>query len=125
MIAAAKAKKRAILADKITSDNIYKALVHFDKLYDKMNEAEKREFVTSLISKIHVFEERQPNGQWLKSIEFKLPIINQDMELRLDNDDNVETVVLLNNKNAKPKDHVEIGIDAEDYYKIKDSEKEK
>ena len=52
MIAAAKAKKRAILADKITSDNIYKALVHFDKLYDKMNEAEKREFVTSLVSKI-------------------------------------------------------------------------
>ncbi len=37
----------------------------------------------------------------------------------------VETVVLLNNKNAKPKDYVEIGIDAEDYYKIKDSEKEK
>ncbi len=36
----------------------------------------------------------------------------------------VETVVLLNNKNVKPKDYVEIGIDAEEYYKIKDSEKE-
>ncbi len=33
----------------------------------------------------------------------------------------VETVVLLNNKNVKPKDYVEIGIEAEDYYKIKDS----
>ncbi len=33
----------------------------------------------------------------------------------------VETVVLLNNKNVKPKDYVEIGIDAEEYnYKIKD-----
>ena len=32
---------------------------------------------------------------------------------------------MLNNKNAKPKDYVEIGIDAEDYYRIKDSEKEK
>ena len=30
MITAAKAKKRDILADKITSDNIYKPLVHFD-----------------------------------------------------------------------------------------------
>ena len=35
----------------------------------------------------------------------------------------VETVVLLNNKFAKAKDFVQIGIDAEDYYKIKDAEK--
>ena len=37
----------------------------------------------------------------------------------------VETVVQLINQNAKTKHHVEIGIDAEDYYRIKDSEKEK
>lgn len=30
-----------------------------------------------------------------------------------------ETVVLLSKKNLKPKDYVEIGVDAEDYYKIK------
>lgn len=36
---------------------------------------------------------------------------------------NVETVVLLSNKNAKS-DYVEIGVEAEDYYKIKDVEKE-
>lgn len=36
----------------------------------------------------------------------------------------VETVVCLSNKNAKPKDYVEIGVDAEDYYRIKDSESE-
>ena len=35
----------------------------------------------------------------------------------------VETVVLLDNKNSKPMDYVEIGIDVEDYYKIKNSEK--
>ena len=35
----------------------------------------------------------------------------------------VETVVQLINQNAKAKHHVEIDIDAEDYYKIKDSEK--
>ena len=34
----------------------------------------------------------------------------------------VETVVCLGKKNAKPKDYVEIGVDAEDYYRIKDSE---
>ena len=31
----------------------------------------------------------------------------------------VETGVLLSNKNAKRKDYVEIGVDAEDYYRIK------
>ena len=36
----------------------------------------------------------------------------------------VETVVLLNNKFVKAKDFVQIGIDAEDYYRIKDSEKD-
>lgn len=35
----------------------------------------------------------------------------------------LETVVQLINQNAKEKHHVNIGIDAEDYYRIKDSEK--
>ena len=35
----------------------------------------------------------------------------------------IETVVCLSNKNAKPRDYVEIGVDAEDYYRIKDSGK--
>lgn len=33
---------------------------------------------------------------------------------------NIETVVLLNNKNSKPKSYVEIGVDADDYYRIKE-----
>ena len=36
----------------------------------------------------------------------------------------VETVCLLSKKNAKPKDCVEISVDAEDYYRIKSSEKD-
>ena len=34
---------------------------------------------------------------------------------------NIETVVLLDNKFSKPKEYVQIGIDAEDYYRIKDA----
>ena len=94
-LVAAKAKRRSILSDKVSGDNIYKALVFFDRMYDKMNEAEKREFLEQLISKVEIFEERQASGQWLKSIEFKLPIIEQDMKLCLDNGDSVETVVLM------------------------------
>ena len=95
LIAEAKAKRRAILADKMSGDNIYKALIFFDKLYEKMSETEKRAFYEKLIKEVQVYEERQPNVQCLKSIEFKLPILGEDMKLSLDNSDSVETVVRL------------------------------
>ena len=91
----AKVKKRSLLADKITGDNIYKALVFFDKLYAQMNEAEKREFLSQLVDNVQIYEGRKENGQWLKSIEFKLPIIEKEFTLSLDNDTQNETVVLL------------------------------
>ena len=62
---------------------------------EPMNEAERREFLTQFIEKVEIYEEEQANGQWLKSMEFKLPIIKEDMKLRLDNDSHVETVCLL------------------------------
>lgn len=91
----ARAKKTAIEAEKLTADNIYKGLIYFDKLYAVMDEQERRQLMESLISEIHIFEERKPNGQWLKSIKFKLPIIEEDMEISLDNDTQVESVALL------------------------------
>ena len=60
-----------------------------------MNEVERRQLIEALILEIQIYEERQPNGQWLKSIKFKLPIIEQDMNLSLDNDKQVETAALL------------------------------
>jgi len=45
----------------------------------------------TLISEIQIHEDRQPNGQWLKSIRFRLPIIEEDMNLSLDNNEHVET----------------------------------
>ena len=64
-----------------------------------MDEAERRRLMESLIDEIQIYEERQPNGQWLKSIRFKLPIIDEDMSLSLDNDSYIETVVLLSREN--------------------------
>jgi len=91
----AKAKKQAIEAEKITGDNIYKVLIYFDKLYAVMNDVERRQLIEALIAEIQIYKERQPNGQWLKSIRFKLPIIEKDMDLSLDSDKHVETVMLL------------------------------
>jgi len=44
-----------------------------------------------------------------------------DKDVLTVNSGHVEAVVLLSNKNAKSKNYLEIGIDVEDYYKIKDA----
>ena len=97
----ARAKKQTIEADKITGDNIYKILICFDKLYATMTEAERRRLVEILIDEVQIYPERQPNGQWLKSIRFKLPIIDHDLELSLDNKNRVETVCALSKLQSK------------------------
>lgn len=91
----ARAKKSAIESEKVTGNNIYKVLIYFEKLYAVMNEDERRQLIEALISEIQIYEERQPNGQWLKSIKFKLPIIEEDMGISLDSDTHVECVVLI------------------------------
>lgn len=91
-------------------------------------------------------------GQWLKSIRFKLPIIENDLSIGLDNGEHVETVCLLSNRKCagngpkselapdlgecrgtaesvkgflrKPDTHVDLTLDMEDYYRIKDQEKQ-
>lgn len=92
---AARAKKTSIEAEKITGDNIYKVLIYFDKLYFAMSDVERRQLIEALIAEIQIYEERKPNGQWLKSIRFKLPIIENDLSIGLDNGNQVETVVLM------------------------------
>ena len=109
LLVSAKAKKRSLLADKITGDNIYKALIFFDKLFAQMNEAEKREFLSQLVDNVQIYEERKENGQWLKSIEFKLPIIEKEFTLSLDNNAQNETVVLLSHK--KPDGHINVKVE--------------
>ncbi len=59
-----------------------------------MNEAEKREFLSQLVDKVQIYEERKENGQWLKSIEFKL-LIKKKFTLSLDNDTQNENILLL------------------------------
>ena len=91
----ARAKKQAIEADKITGDNIYKVLICFEKLYNVMNPLERKKLMEHLISEIQIYPERQPNGQWLKSIKFRLPIVESDIDLCLDNESHTECVIAL------------------------------
>ena len=105
----ARAKKTSIEAEKITGDNIYKVLIYFDKLYFAMNDMERRQLIEALIAEIQIYEERKPNGQWLKSIRFKLPIIENDLSIGLDNGEHVETVVMLSHK--KPDSVINVKVE--------------
>ncbi len=106
---AARAKKTSIEAEKITGDNIYKVLIYFDKLYFAMSDVERRQLIEALIAEIQIYEERKPNGQWLKSIRFKLPIIENDLGIGLDDGNQVETVVLLSHK--KPDSTISVKVE--------------
>ena len=94
----ARAKKQAIEADKVTGDNIYKVLICFEKLFDMMNPLERKKLMEHLISEVQIYPERQPNGQWLKSIKFRLPIIENGTDLCLDNGSHVECVLQMTHK---------------------------
>ena len=109
----ARAKKQAIEADKVTRENIVGILTNFQRLYDVMNDAEKHDLMETLIADIQVYPQRQPNGQWLKSIHFKLPIIpEEEIRFGLDISDRDETVMSL--VQQKPDDIVKVGIDADE-----------
>ena len=101
-----RAKKQMVEAEKLTGDNIYKVLIYFEKLYAVMNEVERRQFMEELISEIRIYEDRQQNGQWLKSIKFRLPIFEEDMDMSLDNDTHVESIVFLSHKS--PDGHINV-----------------
>ena len=92
----ARKKKIAVNTSKLEADNIYKTLMYFDTLYYKMDDNEKHDLLSILIKEINIYEDKQPNGQWLKQIVFALPIIgNEDLYVGLDNGNPVETVVLM------------------------------
>lgn len=95
-------KKRHSIAERKTSAyNVYKSLIYFDKLIDKLNEEERRTIIEQLVSKVEIYPEKQPNGQWLKSIEFKLPIIKKEMKIFLNNGSQTETVCLMSRVEGK------------------------
>jgi hypothetical protein len=93
------ATKQTIEKDKITSDNIYEILTNFDVFYQRMNKVEQRKFIELLIDEIQIYKERQPNGQWIKSIKFKLPLLEETLGTYLDKNSQDETVVLMSKVN--------------------------
>ena len=60
-----------------------------------MGEVRKGKTLEQIISEVNIYEDKTPEGQWIKSVKFRLPLITEDISIGLDKDDHVETVVLL------------------------------
>ena len=100
LIMDARAKRKTIIADKMSVDNVYKAIIYIDKYIDKMDQQERRDFIEQIISEVNIYEDKTPEGQWIKSVKFRLPLITEDISIGLDKNDHVETVVLLTRQNT-------------------------
>ena len=98
MLADAEEKISASCGEQITGKQIYQFLLEFDKIYRKMTDLEKKEFMRTFIKAIELYPERDDSGRIIKQISFKFPVYYNGCEgdtIRLLNENTVETVVLL------------------------------
>ena len=67
-------EKIKIEQDKITGDTIYKNLMAFVSVLDKTTDGDKKRLYNMLIKEIQIYEEKQADGRWIKSITFNFPV---------------------------------------------------
>lgn len=91
-------RKAAMEEDAITLDNIYKLLLSFDEIYDKMTDNEKKDLISYLIKEVQIYPNDEPAVMPLKSITFNFPIYMDNKEvnqLLWDKRGSVEVLVVL------------------------------
>ena len=109
--------------EKITTDQLYKILLNFDKMYYKMSDLEKKRFMREFIEGIELYPEKQKDGRILKQISLGFPVFYEGSEgdtIWLHKENTAETVVLLSKLNAKQHIEVELNLDELD---LTDAEK--
>ena len=97
MIIDCEKKKEAAKQDVLTKENVFKMLLVFDKIFDKMNDADKRKLLESMIAEVHL----HPKDTWqegknpIKEIKYAFPVSQEVMEALRENVASVETVCLM------------------------------
>lgn len=84
--------------EKITTDQLYKILLNFDKMYYKMSDLEKKRFMREFIEGIELYPEKQKDGRILKQISLGFPVFYEGSEgdtIWLHKENTAETVCLL------------------------------
>ncbi|NBH85304.1 recombinase family protein, partial [Lachnospiraceae bacterium] len=105
------AKMDNIQREKLDRDGIYKMLLAFDDIFDTLNEADKRNLIKSMVSKIDVFsaEEAKERKYVLKSITYAFPMDREIVKSLTENEPHVETVVMLSHK--KPDSVINVKVE--------------
>lgn len=81
----------------------------------KLTDLEKKEFLRDFIESVEIYPEKMDNGRMLKQINFNFPVYYDGevgKEIRLLNENTVETVVLLSK--LKPDDIIEVKVDLDE-----------
>ena len=79
-----------------------------DRLYYRLTDLEKKEFLRDFIESVEIYPEKLDNGRMLKQINFNFPVyydgeVSREInlpEIRLLNENTVETVVLLSRRKS-------------------------
>jgi len=84
--------------NKLNKESVFAILKHFDEIYPQMTYAEKKMFFQIFVERVDIYEDYAANGQILKSIVFKIPLLydnKEATEISWDKMGHVETVVHL------------------------------
>lgn len=90
-------RREAARQNQLTEESVYKMLLAFDRLFDKMNREEQRKLLECLISEIYL----HPKETWkedknpIKEIKYIFPVSREVMDKLRDNLATVECVTLL------------------------------
>ena len=95
------------------STEVYKRLIDATiENIDDVSDADKKILMNALLEKVEIFKEKQKDGRWVKSVQFKIPLNidgqlvdtmffddDEDTENSLPNEKHVEMVVLMSRIN--------------------------
>lgn len=90
-------KKAAVEQDVLTKDGVYKMLLAFDKLFDKMSKEDQRKMMECLVSEVHLY----PKETWdesknpIKDIKYTFPVSQEVMGALRENLASVEVIIMM------------------------------
>ena len=122
-IAGVTRKMNGASGEKITADSLCKILLDYYRMYGKMSDAEKKQFFQGFIKSIEIQPDSKSKTRVLKHIDFMFPVSYdaEEGQFLLPTQNDVETVVLLSNRNLREKEHIKVEIDMEEYRKVKEN----
>ena len=95
-------RKKAFEEEKMTLEKIREILVTFDKVYDIMDESEKKDVLAGLVKEVHINANDTGAKTLLRKIIFNFPVYyngdNDAHQILWERDGDVETLVCLTRK---------------------------